>query len=129
VFDPKGYSLYLSSIIYKSYCSLLLLSIFYFEPPFLASAFYLNKDGDGNDHRKNATNRDYQHRAPKVCVVAHAQSFVIADIITGPIRTLYVLVVVTPDPITFSTGCLNIVRASRFWQSYHGARVEFGLLR
>ena len=62
-------------------------------------------------------------------VVAHAQGFVITDIITGAVRTLNVLVVVTPDPITFSTGCLNIVRAGRFWQAYHGARVELGRLR
>ena len=62
-------------------------------------------------------------------VVAHAEGFVIADIITGAIRTLYILVVVTPDPVTFATGCLNIVRAGRFWQAYHGARMELGLLR
>lgn len=62
-------------------------------------------------------------------VVAHAEGFVIADIITGAVRTLYVLVVVTPDPVTFSTSCLNIVRACRFWQAYHGARVELGRLR
>jgi hypothetical protein len=64
-----------------------------------------------------------------VSVVAHAEGFVIANIITGAVRTLYVLVVITPDPITFSTGCLNIVRAGRFWEAYLGARVELGLLR
>jgi hypothetical protein len=64
-----------------------------------------------------------------VSIVAHAEGFVITDIITGAVRTLYVLVVVTPDPITFSTGCLNIVRTCSFWQAYHGTRVELGLLR
>ena len=62
-------------------------------------------------------------------VVAHAQSFVIADIITGKILALYVLVVVTPDPVTFPTGCLNIVRTCLIFLVYQGARVELYLRR
>jgi hypothetical protein len=87
------------------------LSIFYLQPPFLASASNLNNDGDGNDQRENATNSYDQHRLPEVSVVAHAQSFVIADIITGLILALDVLVIVTPDRVTFPTRCLNIGRA------------------
>ncbi len=62
-------------------------------------------------------------------VVALAQGFVIADIITCSILALNVLVVVTSDSVTFSAGCLNIVRTGRFWQAYHGAGVELCLLR
>lgn len=66
---------------------------------------------------------------PIVSVVAHAQSLVIADIIAGKILALYVLVVVTPDPVTFPTGCLNIGRACLIWLSYQGTRVELYLRR
>lgn len=62
-------------------------------------------------------------------VIALAQGFVIADIITGAVLTLNILVIVTSDPFTLSTGCLNIVCTGHLWLSNHGARMKLCLLR
>ena len=62
-------------------------------------------------------------------VVAHAQSLVIADIIASTILALHVLVIVTPDRVTFPTRCLNIGRACLIFLVYQGARVELYLRR